>query len=123
MPFDHRADSPMEPAMPTLSSRLMRACRTRIVRAVALAVPLVTMTTTAFATSGVAEAAGAMCAAHSPAHRVALVELYSSEGCNSCPPADRWLGQQKDAGASQGFVPLALHVDYWNSLGWTDRFS
>jgi hypothetical protein len=86
-----------------------------VVRAVALFAAL--------ATSGVAQAAGAMCAAHSPAHRIALVELYSSEGCNSCPPADHWLGQWKDSGAAQGIVPLALHVDYWNSLGWTDRFS
>ena len=73
--------------------------------------------------SGVASAAGAVCSAHSPAHRVALVELYSSEGCNSCPPADNWLSQWKDSGAAQSIVPLALHVDYWNSLGWTDRFS
>lgn len=73
--------------------------------------------------SGLASAAGAVCSAHSPAHRVALVELYSSEGCNSCPPADNWLGQWKDSGATQSIVPLALHVDYWNSLGWTDRFS
>jgi hypothetical protein len=54
---------------------------------------------------------------------VALVELYSSEGCDSCPPADRWLAQWKSTGAAHGIVPLALHVDYWNSLGWTDRFS
>ncbi|PCE27599.1 DUF1223 domain-containing protein [Paraburkholderia acidicola] len=73
--------------------------------------------------SGVANAAAGQCIAHSPAHRVALVELYSSEGCNSCPPADNWLGQWKQGGAAQGVVPLALHVDYWNSLGWTDRFS
>ncbi|WP_027212103.1 DUF1223 domain-containing protein [Burkholderia sp. WSM2232] len=73
--------------------------------------------------SGVASAASAMCSAHSPAHRVALVELYSSEGCNSCPPADAWLGQWKNSGSTQSVVPLALHVDYWNSLGWTDRFS
>ncbi|WGS48668.1 DUF1223 domain-containing protein [Paraburkholderia sp. D15] len=75
------------------------------------------------AASGLADAAGAVCRAQSPAHRVALVELYSSEGCNSCPPADAWLSQWKNSGASQGIVPLALHVDYWNSLGWTDRFS
>jgi hypothetical protein len=87
----------------------------RLMRAVALLAAL--------ATNGVAQAAGSICAAHSPAHRVALVELYSSEGCNSCPPADRWLGQWKDSGASRSIVPLALHVDYWNSLGWTDRFS
>ncbi|MGF6937881.1 hypothetical protein OKW41_007043 [Paraburkholderia sp. UCT70] len=70
-----------------------------------------------------ADAAGPLCATHSPAHRVALVELYSSEGCDSCPPADRWLSQWKSDGAAHGIVPLALHVDYWNSLGWTDRFS
>jgi hypothetical protein len=73
--------------------------------------------------SGLATAAGAVCSARSPAHRVALVELYSSEGCDSCPPADHWLSQWKNSGAAQGIVPLALHVDYWNSLGWTDRFS
>jgi len=84
-------------------------------RAVALAAAL--------ATSGAAQAAASICTAHSPAHRVALVELYSSEGCNSCPPADRWLSQWKDSGAAQSIVPLALHVDYWNGLGWTDRFS
>lgn len=76
----------------------------------------------AWAVSGVAQAAS-LCSARSPAHRVALVELYSSEGCSSCPPADRWLSQWKDGGAASGIVPLALHVDYWNSLGWTDRFS
>jgi hypothetical protein len=64
-----------------------------------------------------------VCRAHSPAHRVALVELYSSEGCNSCPPADRWLSRLRDGGPSERVVPLELHVDYWNSLGWTDRFS
>ncbi|MGH8779343.1 DUF1223 domain-containing protein [Paraburkholderia sp.] len=73
--------------------------------------------------SGAANAAAGQCIAHSPAHRVALVELYSSEGCDSCPPADHWLSQWKEGAAAQGIVPLALHVDYWNSLGWTDRFS
>lgn len=73
--------------------------------------------------SGLAAAAGAVCSVRSPAHRVALVELYSSEGCSSCPPADQWLSQWANSGAAQGIVPLALHVDYWNSLGWTDRFS
>ncbi|TKC86705.1 DUF1223 domain-containing protein [Trinickia terrae] len=70
-----------------------------------------------------AASGGEACSAHSPAHRVALVELYSSEGCSSCPPADRWLSGLRDKGMGAGMVPLALHVDYWNSLGWTDRFS
>ncbi|ACD17063.1 DUF1223 domain-containing protein [Paraburkholderia phytofirmans] len=90
----------------------------RFTRSIALAVALTTLVT-----SGLANAASAICSAHSPAHRVALVELYSSEGCNSCPPADNWLSQWKNSGATQSIVPLALHVDYWNSLGWTDRFS
>jgi hypothetical protein len=94
-----------------------RDCR-RFTRIIALGLAL-----TMLAASGLATAAGAICSAHSPAHRVALVELYSSEGCNSCPPADNWLSQWKNSGAAQSIVPLALHVDYWNSLGWTDRFS
>ncbi|REG59128.1 hypothetical protein B0G80_1857 [Paraburkholderia sp. BL6669N2] len=96
----------------------LRRDHRRFTRSVALAVALTTLLA-----SGLADAASAVCSAHSPAHRVALVELYSSEGCNSCPPADNWLSQWKNSGATQGIVPLALHVDYWNSLGWTDRFS
>jgi hypothetical protein len=56
--------------------------------------------------------------------RVALVELYTSEGCSSCPPAERWLGDLRTApGLWRDFVPVAWHVDYWNRLGWPDRFS
>jgi len=56
--------------------------------------------------------------------RASLIELYSSEGCSSCPPADRWLaGLRKDPGLWKRFVPLGFHVDYWNRLGWVDRFS
>ena len=49
-----------------------------------------------------------------------VVELYTSEGCSSCPPADRWLSSLK-AGAE--VLPLAFHVSYWNRLGWADRFA
>jgi len=56
--------------------------------------------------------------------RVALVELYTSEGCSSCPPAERWFAAlARDPGLWRDFVPIAFHVDYWNQLGWTDRFS
>jgi len=56
--------------------------------------------------------------------RVSLVELYTSEGCSSCPPAERWLGALRDdPGLWKNFVPVAFHVDYWNRLGWPDRFS
>jgi len=60
--------------------------------------------------------------AKSPANRVALVELYSSEGCNSCPPADAWLARIGAKISPDKVVPLALHVDYWDGLGWKDRF-
>jgi hypothetical protein len=65
------------------------------------------------------------CHVSSPAHRVALVELYTSEGCSSCPPADDWLRKEplQGDGPAQNVVALAFHVDYWNSIGWTDRFS
>ena len=56
--------------------------------------------------------------------RVAMIELYTSEGCNSCPPADRWLsGLKQQPGIWRRFVPLAFHVDYWDYIGWTDRFA
>jgi len=64
------------------------------------------------------------CAFHSGAHRVSVLELYTSEGCSSCPPADRWLSSLPQRGIGPGaVVPLAFHVDYWNGLGWPDRFS
>lgn len=49
-----------------------------------------------------------------------VVELYTSEGCSSCPPADRWLSTLK---GRSDVVALAFHVDYWDRLGWTDRFA
>jgi hypothetical protein len=56
--------------------------------------------------------------------QVALVELYTSEGCSSCPPAEKWLGDlRRDSGLWKRFVPIAFHVTYWNYLGWTDAAS
>ena len=53
-----------------------------------------------------------------------VIELYTSEGCSSCPPADKWLSQLKtEPGLFKDFIPIAFHVDYWNQLGWKDRFS
>jgi hypothetical protein len=64
------------------------------------------------------------CSARSGPNRTALLELYTSEGCSSCPPADRWLSGLRDSGVGPAtIVPLAFHVDYWNKLGWPDRFS
>jgi hypothetical protein len=57
-------------------------------------------------------------------HRVAVIELYTSEGCSSCPPADRWLGALRtDEGLWRDYVPVAFHVNYWDSLGWRDRLA
>ena len=56
--------------------------------------------------------------------QTAVVELYTSEGCSSCPPADRWLSKlSKLPQGEVDVLPLAFHVDYWNYLGWKDRFS
>lgn len=58
------------------------------------------------------------------AQRVALVELFTSEGCSSCPPAERWLNAlQQDPRLWRGIVPVAFHVDYWDYIGWPDRFA
>jgi hypothetical protein len=53
-----------------------------------------------------------------------LLELYTSEGCSSCPPAESWLSKLKTApGLWSEFVPVAFHVDYWNNHAWSDKFS
>jgi hypothetical protein len=65
--------------------------------------------------------AQAACEARSGANVVPLVELYTSEGCSSCPPADRWLSKLALADAGEANF-LAFHVDYWDEIGWHDRF-
>ena len=62
--------------------------------------------------------------AKSSKHPVALIELYTSQGCSSCPPAEKWLGNLENSGVkSDQAIPLALHVDYWDYIGWEDQFS
>ncbi|MDM3870677.1 DUF1223 domain-containing protein [Porticoccus sp. W117] len=57
-------------------------------------------------------------------HQVQLLELYTSEGCSSCPPADHWLSrQQQHPGLWKQFVPVAFHVAYWDWIGWQDPYA
>jgi hypothetical protein len=60
-----------------------------------------------------------------PAQKVVLIELFTSEGCSSCPPADALLRQVNGArtSADQLVVGISEHVTYWNGLGWSDPFS
>lgn len=55
-----------------------------------------------------------------PADHQVVVELFTAQGCSTCPPADRLLTR---LGEEAGVVPLAFHVDFWNHIGWTDPFS
>lgn len=53
-----------------------------------------------------------------------LIELYTSEGCNSCPPAEEYLNSLKQhAGLWRSYIPVAFHVNYWDYLGWRDRYA
>lgn len=84
----------------------------RVARGLSIAIAL---TSTAHAL-----AATTTCEAQSTRVAPAIVELYTSEGCSSCPPADRWLSS---IAARPGVIALAFHVSYWDRLGWADRFA
>lgn len=72
---------------------------------------------------GGARAAGPVCKVESGALLTPVIELYTSEGCSSCPPADRWLSTLKSSAASGRAVVQAFHVGYWDYIGWVDRFA
>lgn len=66
-----------------------------------------------------AAATDTLCEARSGAQRTPVIELFTSEGCSSCPPADQWLSTLK----GQAVVAQAFHVGYWDYIGWVDRFA
>lgn len=81
---------------------------------------------TFFLLSGLAAALGASAETviRSGPQRVTLIELYTSEGCSSCPPAEDWLSALRgDPALWRAFVPIAFHVAYWDRLGWRDPFA
>lgn len=60
----------------------------------------------------------------SSAKQSILLELFTSEGCNSCPPADEWVNTfVKDDRLFKELIPVVFHVDYWDRLGWIDKFA
>ncbi len=83
---------------------------------VSLGVVAVTLITLAVQDRALADAG---CSATSGSKTVPLIELYTSEGCSSCPPADRFMSSLR---GTKQIVPLAFHVDYWDYIGWQDRF-
>ena len=73
--------------------------------------------------AGSALASAPACRAESQAALTPVIELYTSEGCSSCPPADRWLSTLKPVAANGKAVVQAFHVGYWDYIGWVDRFA
>jgi len=67
------------------------------------------------------QAVATECRAKTGNKTIPLLELYTSEGCSSCPPADKWLSKMQHG--QDKVTPLAFHVDYWDYIGWKDKFS
>lgn len=75
------------------------------------------------ATDGaLAQHASTSFAKSSPSTKNALVELFTSDGCDSCPPANNWISEVVKRGDSK-IIPVSMHVTYWNNLGWKDPVS
>jgi len=82
--------------------------------------PLARSLALALVALGSATATASQCRAVSPPYTVALIELYTSQGCSSCPPADDWLSRLNMESPLRG-IPLALHVGYWTTLAGRTR--
>ncbi len=85
---------------------------------------LLVLTAIVFVGLGPLNAMARQCKTSSGPNKTALIELYTSEGCSSCPPADSWLRKlSKQDYAGNKVIPLSFHVDYWDYLGWSDQFA
>jgi hypothetical protein len=73
--------------------------------------------------SASALASSSQCTGRSTSTLTPVIELYTSEGCSSCPPADRWVSSLKSSVANGEVVVEAFHVGYWDYIGWVDRFA
>jgi len=61
---------------------------------------------------------------HNDRYNTTIIELFTSQGCSSCPPAEKWLGEFKDDDRLwQTLFPIAFHVDYWDYIGWKDLYA
>ncbi len=76
-----------------------------------------------FTWAGSSFSAQTACTAQSSATVTPVIEVYTSEGCSSCPPADVWASNLKDSAAQGKAVVQAFHVGYWDYIGWVDRFA
>ncbi len=105
-----------EPSKSQLNFRFQTTCRTLRLLTTLVFIALTQVIVSASAQSTIT--------LESPSTPLTLLELYTSEGCSSCPRADRWLsGLKDDPRLWRELVPVAFHVNYWDYLGWKDRFA
>ena len=106
----------------TLARAFVRHAPVCLWRFVPCAIPLVSVAVALAVTNRNAGAQTMTFQSSTP--QTAFLELYTSEGCSSCPPAEKWLsGLKTSPHLWKEFVPVAFHVDYWDYLGWRDPWS
>jgi hypothetical protein len=119
--FPRETDEPW-PALPTLARFLVIAGRKPAVQSLTGMPPNCFFSVSvALLATGLVPLSASDVILRSGPKPVSLIELYTSEGCSSCPPAEKWLGELRSApGLWRDFVPVAFHVNYWDHLGWRD---